>query len=60
MANKASMNKKEIMEAIKSLSHSNGFYDYLYRFFKEHPEALQRFEKQNFKDSVDMIIRIEG
>lgn len=54
------MNKKEIMEAIKSLSHSQGFYDYLYRFFKEHPEALERFEKQNFKDTVDMIMHIEG
>ena len=54
------MNKKEIMKAIKSLSHSNGFYDYLYRFFKEHPEALERFEKQNFKDTFDMIMRIGG
>ena len=54
------MNKKEIMKAIKSLSHSNGFYDYLYRFFKEHPEALERFEKQNFKDTFDMIMRMGG
>ena len=54
------MNKNEIMEAIKRLSHSQGFYCYLYGFFKEHPEALERFEKQNFKDSVDMIMRIEG
>ena len=54
------MNKKEIMEAIKSLSHSQGFYDYLYRFFKEHPEALEEFSKQNFKDTVDMIMRIEN
>ena len=54
------MTKEEIMEAIKSLSNSQGFYDYLYRFFKEHPEALERFAKQNFKDSVDMIMHIEG
>ena len=54
------MNKKEIMETIEALAHSQGFYDYLYRFFKEHPEALERFEKNNFKDSVDMIMRIEG
>ena len=46
------MNKKEIMEAIKSLSHSQGFYDYLYRFFKEHPEALQEAE--------DMLIKWEA
>lgn len=54
------MNKQEIMEAIKSLSHSQGFYSYLYEFFKEHPEALERFEKQNFKDVADMVMRIEG
>ena len=54
------MNKKEIMEAIKELSHSQGFYDYLYRFFKEHPQALEQFEKNNFKDSVDMIMHIKG
>ena len=50
------MNKNEIMEAIKSLSNSNGFYDYLYRFFKEHPEALEFLEKQNFKNPIDMIM----
>lgn len=54
------MTKKEIMEAIKRLSHSQGFYSYLYGFFKEHPEALERFAKQNFKDTVDMIMHIEG
>ena len=54
------MNKKEIMEAIKSLSHYQGFYGYLYGFFKEHPEALEEFAKQNFKDPVDMRMRIEG
>lgn len=54
------MNKQEIMEAIKRLSHSQGFYSYLYGFFKEHPEALERFQKQNFKDAVDMVMRIEG
>lgn len=53
------MTKKEIMEAIKRLSHSQGFYSYLYEFFKEHPEALESFAKNNFKDSVDMIMRIE-
>lgn len=54
------MDKKEIMEAIKSLSHSQGFYGYLYGFFKEHPEALEEFEKQNFKDSLDMVMFLES
>ena len=60
MANKKSMTKQEIMDAIETLAHSQGFYDYLYRFFKEHPEALERFEKNKFKDAVDMIRHIEG
>lgn len=54
------MDKKEIMEALKSLSHSQVFYGYLYRFFKEHPEALEEFAKQNFKDKVDMIMFFEA
>lgn len=54
------MTKEEIMEALKSLSHSQGFYGYLYGFFKEHPEALEEFAKHNFKDKVDMIMFFEA
>ena len=60
MANKKSMTKQEIMDAIETLAHSQGFYDYLYRFFKEHPEALEFLEKQNFKKPIDMIMFLEG
>ncbi len=34
------MNKEEIMEAIKSLAHSQGFYGRLYETLKENPESL--------------------
>ena len=58
------MNKQEIMEAIqtlgKSLPYSQGFYRYLYEFFKEHPEALERFEKQNLNNLIDLRSRFEG
>ena len=54
------MTKKEIMEAIKNRAFSQEFYAFLYQFFKEHPEALERFEKQNLKNSDDMFMRLEG
>nr|DAR13264.1 MAG TPA: hypothetical protein [Caudoviricetes sp.] len=54
------MTKEEIMEAIKSLAKSQGFYGRLYEFFKENPEALENFAKQNFKDSLDMVMFLEA
>lgn len=54
------MSKQEIMEAIKSLAMSQGFYGRLYRTLKENPEALDFLAKQNFKDSVEMIMFLEG
>lgn len=54
------MNAQEIMEAIKSLAKSQGFYGRLYRTLKENPEALEFLEKQNFKDSLDMVMFLEA
>lgn len=54
------MNKQEIMDAIKSLAQSQGFYGRLYETLKENPEALEFLEKQNFKDSLDMIMFLEA
>lgn len=54
------MNKQEIMDAIKSLSHSQGFYGRLYETLKANPEALDFLAKQNFKDTLDMIMFLEG
>ena len=54
------MNKKEIMEAIEALAHSQGYYARLYDTLKEHPEALDFLEKQNFKKPIDIIMFLEG
>ena len=53
------MNKKEIMEAIEALAHSQGFYARLYDTLKKHPEALEFLEKQNFNNPIDMIMFLE-
>jgi hypothetical protein len=54
------MNKEEIMETIKSLARSQGFYGRLYETLKENPDALEFLEKQNFKDSLDMVMFLES
>ena len=60
MANKNSMTKQEIMEAIAALAHSQGYYARLYATLKEHPEALEFLEKQNFNNPIDMIMFLES
>lgn len=54
------MNKKEIMKTIKSLARSQGFYGRLYETLKSNPEALEFLEKQNFKDSLEMVMFLEA
>lgn len=56
------MDKKEIMEAIKELAKSQGFYCRLYETLKTHkdaPKLLDFLEKQHFKDMVDMVMFFE-
>lgn len=57
---KNGMNRNDIMFAIQSLAKSQGFYGRLYRTLKENPEALEFLEKQNFKDSLDMVMFLEA
>lgn len=54
------MTKEEIMEAIKSLARSQDFYGRLYETLKANPEALDFLAKQNFKDSLDMVMFLEA
>ena len=57
------MNKKEIMEAIKTLAQSQGLYGRLYEFLKSNEDdgaLLNYLAFQNFKDKVDMVMFIEG
>ncbi len=54
------MTAQEIMETVKSLARAQGFYYRLYETLKANPEALDFLAKQNFKDSLDMIMFLEG
>ena len=54
------MTKQEIMKTVKELARSQGFYCRLYETLKENPEALDFLAKQNFKDSIEMIMFLKG
>ena len=54
------MDAKEIMETVKELARSQGFYYRLYETLKANPEALDFLAKQNFKDRIDMIMFLEA
>ena len=58
------MKREEIMETIKSLASSQGFYGRLYRDLmaldeEKYNEVMTELESQNFKDGVDLIMYIE-
>lgn len=54
------MNRQEILNAVKSLAMSQGFYGRLYNALtngtEEAEAVLQEMVDQNFKDSVDMVM----
>ena len=54
------MNRQEILDVVKSLAMSQGYYGRLYDALTngtdEAEYALQEMEEQNFKDAVDMIM----
>lgn len=54
------MKRNEILNAIKSLARSQGFYGRLLNEIEENDEILDVLERQNFNDVVDMILFIEG
>ena len=62
------MNRKQIMEAIRQLAHSQGFYSRLYRDLcemqEEDPdrfdEAMTMLEEKDFKDAVDLVMYLES
>lgn len=57
------MNRQEILDVVKSLAMSQGYYGRLYDALTngtdEAEYALQEMEEQNFKDAVDMIMWLE-
>lgn len=53
------MDRNEILDSIKSLASSQGFYGRLYEQLYDNDDALEYLEQQNFKDVVDMILFLE-
>ena len=54
------MSKEEIMKAIKSLAKSQGFYGRLYEHLKEDENLLNYIAMHNIKDTVDLVMLLEG
>lgn len=58
------MNKEQILDAIRSLAASQGFYGRLYESLtdgsEQADELLTTMEKQNFGDVVDMVMWLES
>lgn len=54
------MTKQEIMAAIKELAKSQGFYGRLYEHLKEDEPLLEYIANHNIKDTLDLIMFIEG
>lgn len=61
------MKMAEILAAIRTLAHSQGFYGRLYRSIMEaqenspdtYGEIVAKLEAQNFGDAVDMVLYFE-
>jgi hypothetical protein len=54
------MNKKQILDVIKSLAKSQGFYGRLLEHINDGPSYLDFLEKQNFVDVVDFVLYMES
>ena len=54
------MDRTRILELIKSLAKSQGFYGRLLRDIQENPEILDHLEQQTFNDDLDLILYLES
>ena len=54
------MDREQILNAIRGLAMSQGFYGRLLQRIDEDTEILDELENQHFTDVVDMILYIEG
>lgn len=58
------MNQTEILNTLKSLANSQGFYSRLYQSLSDGSAASNEFlallEKKHFKDTLDLILYFEG
>ena len=59
-----SMSREEIISSIKNLARSQGSYGRMYQFLtsgsEEAEDMLQDLEDQCFKDTIDMVMYLEG
>lgn len=56
------MKREEILNTIKMLASSQGFYGRLYETIttsENKDEILERLEKENFKDALDLVFFFE-
>ena len=57
------MNKEQILDAIRSLAASQGFYGRLYDRLSDGSDSAEDFlatmEEQNFGDVLDMVLWLE-
>lgn len=53
------MNEEQILSAVESLSHSQGFYGRLLAELRNNKQALSYLAKQNFGDVVDLVMFLE-
>lgn len=53
------MDKTKILELIKGLAKSQGFYGRLLESINENPEILDHLEQQNFQEDLDLILYLE-
>lgn len=58
------MNREQILNAVKNLAASQGFYGRLYEVLssgtEEAENALGQMVEQNFGDAVDMVMWLES
>ena len=59
------MNREQILDAFRSLAHSQGFYGRLLEQIDSVDEEtredfLSDLESRHFRDVVDLVLRIEG
>lgn len=54
------MTREEILENIKMLAKSQGFYGRVLRAIEEDDSILDTLEEQNFNDVVDMVLYLES
>lgn len=53
------MDRTKILELIKGLAKSQGFYGRLLESINENPKISDHLEQQNFKEELDLILYLE-